>query len=338
MWPVVFFFVFPLWANEIDLTTIQQIDEQLPAFNEIDLTKEYNHSIIRKENKYSSPNKVVPWVKIQESANSLGSIKGGSPIVRLEDNKTFITEKTIWVKYYTLEDENGFKYLINKNGETTLRIDSRYVRPIQQEISLHVPPTKYTPATEKKLEAEYDKNLNFRPEVSFYSGYVMGDFMKDLFNDSNARTGFSNQFGAHLFADWKLPLKVGGVLHFERATYGLKEDGKINYQSLSFGPQFKTKDFELAGLAYRFQLQIRVSPFAKVNAETSSGAVNFNFNSTDLLTTFEHPMKNTLGEFVLGVFTQSQWLNFREQPEIVSVRASNKTNTSLGLFLSQVFE
>ncbi len=87
MWALLFFLVFPIWADEIDLTAIQHLDEQLPTFNEIDLRKENNLSISRKENKYISPNKVIPWVKIQESGTSLGSIRGGSPIVRLEDNK-----------------------------------------------------------------------------------------------------------------------------------------------------------------------------------------------------------------------------------------------------------
>ena len=100
----------------------------------------------------------------------------------------------------------------------------------------------------------------------------------------------------------------------------------------------KAKDFDFWGEPIRFQTQFRASPFARATAETSQGNVAFKFNSADLLFSVEHPIENRLGAFILGLFFQNQWLNIKDQPEIVSIKASNHTNKSFGLSLAQVFE
>src|SRR5690606_20519668 len=127
------------------------------------------------------------------------------------------------------------------------RIRDTHVEPIKQELALYEPPLTYTPAPENIVRADYDKKLNILPEFSFSSGLVVGDFMKDLFNDNKARSGISNQYGIHFFSDWKLPVKAGAVIRYERASYKLSNGSKVLYSSPSFGPQLKTKDFDLAG-------------------------------------------------------------------------------------------
>jgi hypothetical protein len=162
--------------------------------------------------------------------------------------------------------------------------------------------------------------------------------MKDLFNDENANSGVTNQYGVHVAADWNVPVKAGLVFHYEKSSYDLAGGGNVYYSCPSFGPQFKTKDLDFWGALIRFQTQFRVSPFARASAETTQGNVDFKFNSADLLVGAEHPIQNKLGEFVLGVYFQSQWLNIKDQPEIVSINASNEANKSFGLSFAQVFE
>src|SRR5690606_8297816 len=128
--------------------------------------------------------------------------------------------------------------------------------------------------------AEFDKKLFLAPEASFYVGMVRGTYMKDLFNDDKANSGFSTQYAAHVSTNWSYPVKPGLVAHYEKTNYKLSGGGQVNYSALSFGPQFKSKDFDVNGFALRFQGQIRVSPLARAEAETTRGNVTFKFNST----------------------------------------------------------
>ncbi len=323
--------------DDLDVSAIHKFDEKLPEYDIHQKTSEEITQEITLR-RYLPPSRPVSQEKIKSSETELGSIKTGAILIRLSDNKPLRVTEPIYTKFYRQQDEQGFKYLINKDGSTTYRIESRFVESIKPELALYEPPLRYTPAPTNIIKTEYDNKLSILPSASFYVGQVQGGFMKDLFNDSEASKGTSTQYALHLATKWKIPIKVGGVFHLEKAQYNLTGGGKVEYSSYSFGPQFKTKDFNSWIGPLRFQAQFRVSPWARAHAQTQNGNVNFKFNSADLLVSMERPIKNFLGEFVLGVYFQNQWLNLKDQSEIVSVNASNETNKSMGLMLAQVFD
>lgn len=323
-----------LAQDDIDLSAIKKLDEELPIVQhtESDITQRFENR------RYRPPYRAIRIKEILASGTEYGSIQQGRKLIRISDGKAFEVSEDFFGKFYRLQDEQGFKYLQNNDGSCVYKINTRHVESIQKELALYEPPLRYTPAPTNIVKAEYDQKLKLLPEVSFYVGPVQGAYMKDLFNDNKASSGVSTQYGVHLATDWELPIKVGGVLHYEKSTFDLTGGGKINYSSFSFGPQFKSKDFDWAGYAIRFQTQFRVSPFARLDAETIYGNASFKFNSADVMLSAEHPVKNSWGEFVLGVFFQNQWLNIKDQPETVSIEASNATNKSFGLSFSQVFQ
>lgn len=332
MWWLVLLLTTSAYA-QVDVSAIRKLDEELPTFDQYKESEE-DININRQQRKFVPPVRVIPLEEITKSGTQMGSISAGVPILNLENNKNYKITKQIFVRYFNLEDENGFKYVQNKDGTVGWRILSRFVEPIKEELSLYVPPLKYTPAPDNIVRAEYDKKLSIPPEVTFLAGLVKADFMQDLFNDSKANSGTSNQYGIHFFTQWKLPVKAGGVIHYEKASYKLSDGGQIIYSSPSLGPQFKTKDFELFSSPVRLQTQFRVSPFARA----SSDNVTYKFNSADFLTSIERPIKNRFGEFVLGLYYQVQWLNIKDQSGDVNLQASNKTNKSFGISFAQVFE
>jgi len=318
---------------QIDVSPIKNFEEELPNFENFKQSDE-EINIDRQSGKHVPPVRVIPLEEIMKSGTQMGSVLSGVPFHNLESDKNFKTSKQVFIRYYNLEDENGFKYIQNKNGTVTWRILSRFVEPIKEELSLYVPPLKYTPAPDNIVRAEYDTKLSIPPEVTFLAGIVQGDFMQDLFNDKKAKSGSTTQYGVHLFTQWKLPIKAGAVFHYEKATFNLTNGSQVIYSSPSFGPQFKTKDFEVFTHPVRFQTQFRISPFARATSDD----VSYKFNSADFLSSIERPIKNSWGEFVVGLYFQAQWLNLKDQSEDVEVKASNKTNKSIGLSFSQVFQ
>lgn len=322
--------------DDVDLKAINDLEDSLPSAEYVERTED---KIQRKyTSRHRNPNKVTPLSSILESGIEHGHVEAGRYLVRLNDNKAVELTESFYGKFYRLQDERGYKYVQSNDGTCIYKIKSEYFNSVEPELALYVPPLKYTPAPTNIIKSDYDKKLNIRPEVGFYVGSVQGKYMADLFNDTKANTGVSNQYGLQFATDWKLPIKAGVVLHYEKASYSLKSGGNISYSAFSFGPQFKTRDFEIMGQPLRFQTQFRVSPFAKADAETVNGNVEFKFNSADLMAGIERPISNRFGEFVLGLYYQVQWLSLKDQPEIVSVNATNETNRSFGLSLSQVFQ
>lgn len=313
---------------QADLSTIQKLDRELPNYTE----KKYSDDDIdiqRNRQRFVPPKRSISIKEIKKSPVLYGSINQRATLISIESNTSRRVHKLMYIKYYGQEDESGYKYIQNKDGTMTWKVLGRHVESIEEEVFLYEPPVRAdTPSA--IVETEYDNKLTILPEVSFYVGTVQGNYMKDLFNNDDAKKGTSTQYGVHAFTQWKYPVKAGLVLHYERTTYG----GNIVYTSPSVGPQFKTRDFEFLGQPIRFQTQFRISPFAKAEAENAT----VKFNSSDFMVSVERPIKNRFGEFVLGFYLQNQWLNIRDQKSEVRLNASNETNQSLGLSLSQVFE
>lgn len=322
---------------QVDLSAIQELDEELPTFNDYKQSDE-EIEFTRQNRKFRPPTRVISVEEIKQSGTQVGAIRKGTLLRNIETNKNAEVTKLIYVKTFNLEDEHQFRYIQNKDGSMTWRVKSNMVEPLKEELSMYVPPLQYTPAPTNIVRTVYDKKLNVRPEISFYTGIVRGDYMGDLFNDNKARSGLTNQFNVHFFTEWKLPVKVGGVFHYERASYNLSNGGQVFYTSPSIGPQFKTRDFEFLGQPLRFQTNFRVSPLARATAKTLASNTTVKFNSADLVASLERPIKNGFGEFVVGAFYQSQWLNIRDQSSAVRLQASNETNKSFGLTFAQVFE
>lgn len=322
--------------EELDLSAIKKIEEKLPStryFQDEPVTKK----LLRKP-RHQHPFQKVRMGQIIESGTEYGHVKAGKFLVRLEDNQKIEVAEEFYGKFFRMQDEYGYKYLQSNDGKCLFKLRSEFFTSVNPELELYEPPLKYTPAPTNIIRADYDKDLTFSPEASISGGYVIGSYMKDLFNDENAGLGLTSQYSFEATTKWKHPIKPGMVFSYEKSFYNLKGNGRVIYTSPSFGPVFKSKDFYIATYAVRIHTQFRVSPYAKAFAQTVNGDVTFDFNSADLFIKAEHPMKNLFGEFLLGIYFQSQWLNIKDQPEIISVSPSNQTNKSFGFSLAQVFE
>lgn len=330
------FFVSPLFANT-DLSAINELENKLPDYT-IEKQSDEEMRYQRQNRRFTPPYYIVSIEEIIKSEVQYGALKKDSPIRHIDTNQIQKNAEMKYVKYFSVEDEKGFKYLQNKDGSVTWKVLSRFIDPLKNDLMMYVPPDKYKPAPKNLAKTVYDHKLKVRPEFGFYAGVVQGDYMKDLFEDEKALVGASNQYGIQLFTNWDLPIKAGVAIHYEKASYRLQGGGQVLYSSTSIGPQIKTKDFDFFGAPIRFQTQLRIGPLAKASAETIYGNGSFKFNSTDLLASVERPFKNNWGEFIIGFYAQSQWLNIVKQEVSVSLEASNAINSSYGLSIAQVFE
>jgi hypothetical protein len=335
IWPVILFFS-SLAFGQFDLSAVQELDEKLPDYRNVQKTNE-GQELKKQDRRFRPPQKIISLKRVKKSGQSYGAIETGSTVINTKTKKKYILTKMIYVKYFNREDGFGFKYFPDEKG-LIWKIEGEHVSPIKEELVLYVPPHRYTPAQDNIIRANYDKKLSILPELSFYTAVVQGDFMKDLLNDEKARSGSSNQYGLHFFTQWSLPIKVGAVIHYETSTFALSDGGKIAYSSPSIGPQLRTKEFIFFTQPIRYQLQFRVGPWARASVFRATGEEVFKFTSADLLTSIERPFKNKFGEFFLGLFFQSQWLTLKDQPINISIQVSNKTNQSFGISLGQVFE
>jgi hypothetical protein len=338
MWALLFLFSVQLFALTESDSVFKELENEIPDFNHKIISHENSFSKVRETNKYLPPLKAVALDKILESGTAIGSIKAGIPLVRITDNKVFSAPKSIYIKYFLLEDEHGFKYLADTKNNLFFKVDSRYVSSLKADTALYDSPEEFNVVSSKTQTIEFDKNFNWNFELSFFTGLTQAYYIQDLFNQETQTLGMTNQIGLGLFTNWKYPILAGIVSHFNRSDYKLTSGDSAQYQSLSIGPQIKTQTFSTFDLNFRFQVQGRIGIYSHLVANLGENQTEFDFSSTDILASVEFPQKNSLGEFNYGIFINNQWLNIKNQTEIVKLRAANQVNLSFGLALTQVIE
>ncbi len=322
--------------DEIDLSTIEELEQNLPDYKTSD-TDDQSAQIRRaQERRYRPPRQIIHMSEIEVSGVEYGSIRPGIPVTNVKTNSTKIISRPIYVKSYRLPDENGFRYLINKDGETVFKVSVEHFDPIKEETTLYVPPTKYQPVLVHKNISDYDTKLRVVPEVGGGADIVSSSFVSDILNDSEANFGYSSRVFANIYTDWKLPVRVGATAHFERSFYKVS-GGKAETSAFSFGPLARSKNFSIGETEFRLMGQFRLSPFSSMNYENSIGSGTFKFTTYAVMAAIEFPIQNFIGEFTIAPYYQQQWFTLKDQQEIVKLESKTNSNASFGLMLSQAF-
>ncbi len=317
---------------EAQIKELYDLDVRTPIF--LDEKKE-EREISYPKNKFEPINPSVGLEEILTSPEELGVIKAGTYVYHLDNSKKVLLDKDIYIRFHRRPDEQGFKYLVNKNGDIKYKVETNYIFSIAPETVMYEPPHSYTPAPKRK-KVFWDEKLKTNLELGLAVSMMKGDFLQDLLNLDAAPSGQLNHIGANYLADWSWPVKVGLGAYYQTGSFNT-DGGTTNFSSLSFGPIFKSKNFYPREIPVRLQAQVRYSPFAKMDVNISNGSTGFDFNTTDLLVGVEFPIQNKWGEFVISLFTHYQWLNLKNQDEIVNIESSNKPNQAIGLGISQVF-
>lgn len=316
-------------------------DEDLKAIDDFDKLmspaefKQESDLPQAEKRKYKIPNPKVSAEEIIASGTERGIVRAGRDVFNIKTGEKLVLPREINVHFYRKPDELGFNYL--KADKITHKVWNKDIIRIKEELVLYEPPHRYTPAPPIFIKHYDNSRIRFNLEPSFSAGLVTGSYMQRLF-DSPVKNGISQQFGIRAFTNWSKKIKFGGAFHFENTNYNIGDQGNVKYQSFSLGPAVKSPDFHWGDVPLRVQGQMRFGPFAKARAEKVGEGRDFSFRSTDFLASLEHPTKNELGAFVVGIFYQKQWLNLYSQPAGTDVSTSGETNDSYGLQVSQVFE
>jgi hypothetical protein len=298
------------------------------------------HSEITRETPPEEVRPHLPQITLQQikaSGTKLVAVREGTEITKLSDGSKYFLNKLSYFRVYNLQDHLGYNYILNSKGDDQYLVEGQQAEPIDEVTNLYRAPHQYTPAPKNIWRAEYDSRLTILPEARLSLGLARGDFMRDLFEDTQAVSGLSSHVAASLFTQWQLPVRVGAGINYEASKYQLSSGGAVHYSALSAGPIFRSKDFDLHW-PVRFQAQFRVTPFSQLEAHTVTGTHQLKFNAAELYLAAETPIKNWLGEYVMGAYFMAQWLNLRNQSVPVNLNPSNESNKSWGFTISQVFQ
>lgn len=323
-----------LWAEDLDLSAIKELEQKLPKFkqSEIDQTEQ---NFRAQNRRYQPSRKIVTFEEIKKSPLLEGSLNSGVPVVELETNTAYNLPRAIYVKYHRLPDEFGNLYLVTNDFKVTHKVSSDYLSPVEIDLAMNPKPRYFSEAPVLKLR-EVDTLLKLDHEVFAQLGFNQGSYFKDLSGRAMS-SGDTILAGYQFITNWKLSLKLGAHLKYEKSSFLAKDGTTMTYTSPTIGVTLRTRNFNLEEIPVRFQTMFGLSPFSRLVVLASDKSSEFKFNSFDINNSLQFPLENFWGEWSLGIFHQAQWLNIKSQSDEASLKATNRINTSFGLSLSQVF-
>jgi hypothetical protein len=333
---VFYLFSFNLFAQpELDTKDIEEITnkdvdlQNLPVVDNID--REYFR-------RYSSPLKSIDIEVIKSSPIERLVVRKNTSFVKIENNSIYYGKDSFIVKGHTQPDEQGFIYVVDKNGNVKYKVHIDSTEPLKEELILHEPPKYFSVVNDKKIKKkEFDQDLEFSPEPFFHYDLVWAEFTRDLLDDPNAYSAKGYRYGANFLVNWKTNFRYGLAAEYQEVDHQLK-DGNAKFSAITLGPVFHSSSFSIFDNPCEISASALWGIKADLVTEESDGASrSYRLAPMNISIAIDRPFKNSYGDFRFGIEYRKQWVDVLSSSEDVRLNTTSTTNNFLGFYVAQSF-
>ena len=201
MWWLLFVPLTGFTQNDIEFNEVRDLEKKIKSTQYSSFADDDERKT--RKLRYKHPYQTVRLKQILLSGTEHGYVSAGRTLLRIKDNHPAELSESFYGKFYKLQDDMGYRYIENNNGDCEYKIKTEHFNSIELELALYEQPLKYTPAPKNKMRIEYDYNIKWRPEVAFLTGIVQGDYFVDLFNDKTAQNGLTTRCGFQIDSNWQ---------------------------------------------------------------------------------------------------------------------------------------
>lgn len=313
------------------LSAQQKLKEATP-YQDIYLPHITNKEIPR----YQNPHELVDLKQILSSGVETSGIKKGAIIQDIKTSQSIVAKKLTTVNHYSLADERGFLYLLNKDGETKYRVHLKYIEKASIVTTLRRPPKKYIETKKIFNTNKWDEVPPWSFSANLSTGYMNAGFIRDLVNDSAARGAFAYGLGTDLAFRFAQGFQAALALNLESASFSYS-NSTAKYNTIGLGPLVRSPQFIFWEQKTRFFFSYFTNIKSDFTINSPGGGAEFPLNVNSLRIGAEFPYKNKLGEFFVGLMYQRSWIRLQDQPESVFIDSQKKPNDFYGIGIRQEF-
>lgn len=295
-----------------------------------------------KFNKYTEKQKQVKQVQLEDILRSKifkGYINKDVILYNMVKKKQEVLTQNIYVKAYSLTDNENYHLIQNENGTVTYKVQAKDIAHIEQITNLYEPPARFKPVTKKEVYNQKDDEvLKISPEVLYHVGVTRPELMSDLTNDPN-HTGKLTRVEVRALSDFNLPIKIGlsGFYSNISANVG---SGEENYtiDTLAIGPVLQVPNLFEDLLNINFTASFHSSVFANVVERRNNETLNYRLSQSMLMLSLEKEIEFIIGKFLVGANYQRQWGRASSDEFNIDVDNESNYDDSYSLMLGWGFQ
>lgn len=299
-------------------------------FDPINQAREKRYYIKDKKNKYTTAKYEIQAINLKQIAKSktfLAFIKRGVKLVNIYTGDIKYLPKDLTARLHTLTDNDGFKYLKNRNGTLSFKVLSNKVVKIKDIATLYIPPKEFKPVV-NKIDLKYDDdNLLLETNYKTSLGLSSSRFAQNL-TKKNQTSAINAKFSIETLVDMTIPYQAGISFSIEN-MYGSSSSNKYQFRTIQLGPIFKTKRNKNG---YSYYLNANTSVFSEfINTEGQSEA-KYKITDRNLNIGFEKIYKtHFFGKVLLGLNYQRKWIIGTKQNSFLELNNFSEIEDSITL-------
>ncbi len=284
---------------------------------------------------YTYAEKEALKVQREDIINSrvhLIAIKEKSVLVNIKTEELFSNSKEIISKAFTLQDYEGYFYLISKGNKVKYKVKAKDTSNLKDIVSMYERPKFFNPEKKKIDYNLTNNNFKFNYEFGLSLGYANSSFINEVASIQEHTSNFI-AYDFDLTADWNFPIVSGISLQYEK-QYAIESDVEYNMNSFLIGALFEyqnTKSF-LKGLNLGMKLYIDIVSRLNTSSESLSQKINLSKNvfSFYISRPFYHFEKSQL---IWSLAYTKQWIKAKAVSSLYNINSNTNKNNILLLSL-----
>lgn len=295
--PIFFCFIHASWAqNQMseELEYLGQLQEAFEQNRDSEIIPEAKTSVVKKAEV------ILPTYQ--------AVLKKGSKVKKLEDEKTWTLQKSIYVKARLQFPGAPYSLLLNKEGKAILATRTENLSSIESVTELYptTDPTKsYVDSTAfRSINTSYDLETKFSVHLENSDAAYLSRFHSS--QESNA-TSTRMQIESYFLS--LLPLDFGLSLSYQTGSFGDERSGvRTSFLGTYFGPVVKAQVYQSEGSSLEVFGKVEKS----LSLQSDDGRTKNQFSSNAWSVGADWSTETFLGRFFLGVAYRVQRLSLKE--------------------------
>lgn len=270
---------------------------------------------------------------ILKSGTYVGTVKRHAILVNVNDNSTQYIPKNIAVKAYRLKDQNGYRYLENRDGTITFKIQASEISNIAETVKMHEKPFEFVREVKEEKIKFYDDHLDSFIQYNFHAALSEPEYTKDLVNDESGNYALISRHELAAYARWEFPFQAGVTASYESFDMRLDNQGKARGSFIAMGPAIKTHKLPFINTELHYFMNYQVGILSTLRENRQTGSTDYQFNQNSFLIGVEQQKDTSFGKFIYGFTFQRRWLKSKNTQYKLDLDTDSAQDDSFGFFI-----
>lgn len=269
---------------------------------------------------------------IIKSRTHLIAIKQRSVLVNIKTEELFSNSKEIISRAFTLQDYEGYFYLISKGNKVKFKVKAKDTSNLKNITSMYEAP-KYFEPERKKIDYNLtDSKFYFDYDLSLNLGLAQSEFINEIASTEEHTSSFI-AYELDLIGNWNFPIRSGVSLQYEK-QYARELEIEYNTNSLLLGGVFEYRSSYSLIKELTIGMKFYIDIVSRLNISDTSSSQRIKLSKNVVSMFISKPFyKFKENELMWSIGYTNQWIKAKADSSLYELSSSSNKNSIIFISL-----